>query len=188
MFNILLVCLASLMATSLYGNVGWPVLAVATTLYTNVVIIAASIFVEAFVYKIFLKNVSYYSAFLFSLASNIISALAGYTLMIFLFHFLRSQVQDLILHMIYSVGFWSSIIGALVVMYLTTVFIEFCIVKLIIKFTPEKLNLYSTKSLLPSVLVGNLLTYSLLIAIMLFKTDLIASIAQYSYASSKMLV
>lgn len=157
LFSTLLLCSSSFVC----ANVVWPALFIADAVLSftlvSVLTIVLSIIIEAALFHLFLKNISYLKALVMSCLGNFVSATIGILIMVlamlgwhFLFdRFLGGTFEPL------------NILASWILMYLGTALIELFAIKLFFK--------YPLKTLIAPVFIGNLITYALAVVTVVYK-------------------
>ena len=153
----LLLCSSSFVC----ANVIWPALfigdAVLPVTLVSALTIALSIIIEAVLFYIFLKNISYLKALAMSCIGNFVSATIGLFIMVFAmlgWHFLFNRFLGGAFEPLNILASW-------ILMYLGTALIELFAIKLFFK--------YPLKTLIAPVFIGNLITYALAVVTVVYK-------------------
>jgi hypothetical protein len=135
----------------IYCNVIWPAVFVSNAIYSSLFVVIVSIIIEAILFCAYIKTISYERAFLMSFIGNAISALLGTAIMTFamlIWHFPLDILLGGTFHIV-------NIIATYILMCLGSAFIELLSIKLLFR--------YSFKQLWVPVLIGNILTYVLVV-------------------------
>lgn len=138
---------------SVYANVVWPALIVAGAIWSTWFVIIVSIIVEAFVLKHFIPALTYGKAFIVSLIGNLASAVIGTivtTIGMLGWHYVFDSLMG---------GTFNPVnqLVTMAVMFIGSSLIEYISIRLFFG--------YKSKQLWVAILVGNIITYLLVIVL-----------------------
>lgn len=149
------IALAAFYTTSMYANILWPALFFARALFSSLFLVVISIIIEALLLHYFIKTISLIKALVMSCIGNTASVLIGTIVMVSampLWHLLWHLFFDKLLERTFNIY---NNIASWILMYLGSCFIELAVLRLLFK--------YKTNQLMIPIVVGNAITYMLLV-------------------------